>query len=186
MGILLAKLWRRVVNEVQGKIVIVGLNNAGKTTILYRLNLGTVVTTQPTIGSNVEEVKHGDLVFQVWDVGGQESLRATWESYLQSTDAIVFVVDSNDEENMTLAKMELFNVLLGEHARDCVVLVLANKQDIKGALPQDEVAEKLDLVTLRTHEWRLQGCCALSGEGLVEGMDWIAAKVLDRRSAIGT
>lgn len=181
MGLLLSRLWRRVVSEVEGKIVIVGLNNAGKTTILYRLNLGTVVTTEPTVGSNVEEVRHKGLLFQVWDVGGQESLRATWTTYLQATDAIIFVVDSNDEETMMLAKMELYNVLLHENARNAVVLVLANKQDVQGAVPPDETAERLELVSLRTHEWRLQGCCALTGEGLGEGMDWIANKVLARR-----
>merc|ERR1712187_454943 len=100
--------------EEECKICIVGLNNAGKTTVLYKLHLGQVVLTQPTIGSNVEEVKHDNLTFQVWDIGGQESLRATWATYFEGTDAVVFVVDSNDLDNMILAKMELFNVVLQE------------------------------------------------------------------------
>merc|ERR1719495_1966074 len=107
-------MWRGLFggDDTKCKIVIVGLNNAGKTTILYKLHLGQVVLTQPTIGSNVEEVKHSNITFQVWDLGGQETLRASWSTYFEETDAIVFVVDSNDQENMILAKMELFNVVL--------------------------------------------------------------------------
>mmetsp|Transcript_76807 Transcript_76807/g.120051 ORF Transcript_76807/g.120051 Transcript_76807/m.120051 type:complete len:108 (-) Transcript_76807:148-471(-) len=101
MGIVVSRLWRRLFGDgTQCKIVIVGLNNAGKTTILYKLHLGQVVLTQPTIGSNVEEVKHDNLCFQVWDLGGQENLRANWSMYFEETDAVIFVVDSNDQAQL--------------------------------------------------------------------------------------
>ena len=81
MGNLLARLWQAAFGAAEFKIVFVGLNNAGKTTIVYRLSLGQVVATTPTIGSNVEEFTHGNVKFLVWDVGGQESLRDTWTTY---------------------------------------------------------------------------------------------------------
>lgn len=186
MGIWASRLWRRMFGDgTQCKIVIVGLNNAGKTTILYKLHLGQVVTTQPTIGSNVEEVKHDNITFQVWDLGGQESLRGNWSTYFEETDAVVFVVDSSDQENMILAKMELFNVVLHEDLKYSSLLVLANKQDVEGSRNAGEVATDLSLHTIRTHEWQIQNCCALTGEGLHEGLTWIAERVRARRSAAG-
>ncbi|CAK9102878.1 unnamed protein product [Durusdinium trenchii] len=140
MGIWASRAWRRAFSsDQQCKIVIVGLNNAGKTTILYNLHLGQVVMTQPTIGSNVEEVKHENITFQVWDLGGQEVFRANWATYFEDTDAIIFVVDSNDQENLVLAKMELFNVVLHEDLKHACLLVFANKQDIQGSRNAGEV-----------------------------------------------
>jgi len=182
MGIWASRVWRRIFgSDAECKIVIVGLNNAGKTTILYKMHLGQVVLTQPTIGSNVEEVKHDNLTFMVWDLGGQETLRASWSTYFEDTDAIVFVVDSNDQENMVLAKMELFNVVLHEDLKYACLLVLANKQDIQGCRTAGEIAEDLSLHTIRTHDWQIQSCCALTGEGLQEGLTWIGAHIRERR-----
>lgn len=185
MGILVSRMWRGVFGDgTKCKIVIVGLNNAGKTTILYKLHLGQVVLTQPTIGSNVEEVKHENITFQVWDLGGQENLRANWSTYFEETDAVIFVVDSNDQENMVLAKMELFNVVLQEDLKYACLLVLANKQDIVGCRNAGEIAEDLSLHTIRTHEWQIQSCCALTGEGLQEGLEWIATRIRAKKARV--
>jgi len=166
------------------KIVILGLNNAGKTTILYRLHLGHVITTQPTIGSNVEEVTHNNINFQVWDLGGQDSLRALWGTYLCQTEAVIFVVDSNDQENLVVAKMELFNVLLHDSLKNKLLLLLANKQDIQGCRTAGQICEDLNLHAIKEHEWHLQGCCALSGEGLSAGLDWLAERILERKPSV--
>mmetsp|Transcript_3181 Transcript_3181/g.7622 ORF Transcript_3181/g.7622 Transcript_3181/m.7622 type:complete len:224 (+) Transcript_3181:173-844(+) len=183
MGIWISRIFRGLSGGgTNCKIVIVGLNNAGKTTVLYKLHLGEVVLTQPTIGSNVEEVKHDNITFQVWDLGGQERLRASWSTYFQETDAVVFVVDSNDQENMVLAKMELFNVVLQEDLKYACLLVLANKQDIVGCRNAGEIAQDLSLTTIRTHEWQIQSCCALTGEGLQEGLEWIATRIRARQA----
>jgi len=184
MGILVSRMWRGLVGDGANrcKVVIVGLNNAGKTTILYKLHLGQVVLTQPTIGSNVEEVKHDNLTFQVWDLGGQENLRASWATYFEEADAVIFVVDSNDQENMVLAKMELFNAILSEDLKYSCLLVLANKQDIVGCRNAGEIAQDLSLHTIRTHEWQIQSCCALTGEGLKEGLEWIATRIKARKA----
>merc|ERR1711920_809811 len=86
-------------------------------------------------------------------------------------------------ENMTLAKMELFNVVLQEDLKYACLLVLANKQDILGCRTAGEIAEDLSLHTIRTHEWQIQSCCALTGEGLFEGLSWIASRVRARQAA---
>jgi len=182
MGVVISRAWRSLFGGERSKIVIIGLNNAGKTTVLYRLHLGQVIQTQPTIGSNVEEVRHDNITFQAWDLGGQESLRANWATYFEDTDAIVFVVDSNDVDNLVLAKMELFNTVLAEDLRCACLLVLANKQDIQGCRTPGDIASDLSLHTIRTHEWHIQSCCALTGEGLQEGLSWVAARVRAQRA----
>ena len=82
------------------------MQNAGKTTILYRLSLGQLVKTTPTIGSNVEELTYNNVQFQAWDLGGQESTRSVWDVYYMSTDAIVYVIDSQDDEYFEESKAQ--------------------------------------------------------------------------------
>lgn len=187
MGILISRIFKSILGDGQkAKIVIVGLNNAGKTTILYRMHTGQAMQTQPTIASNVEEVKYDELTFQVWDLGGQEDLRAQWSSYFSAADAVIFVVDSHDQDNSTLAKMEFFNVLLLEDLKNAYVLVLANKQDIPGSRNPGQIAEDFGLNTIRKHEWHIQGCCALTGDGLKEGFGWIANKIKLSRKTVSS
>ena len=88
-----------------------GLDNAGKTTILYKLKLGEVVTTIPTIGFNVESVEYKNVNMTVWDVGGQTKIRPLWQHYFENTDAIIFAVDCADAGRLEEAKNELDIVL---------------------------------------------------------------------------
>ena len=104
MGSFMSRVWSRLSRlgskDMQFKIIIVGMNNAGKTTILYKLALDEVIVTEPTIGSNVEEVQHNNLKLQVWDLGGQENLRAAWDAYYANTHAVIFVLDSADDSQI--------------------------------------------------------------------------------------
>lgn len=86
------------------RILILGLDGAGKTTILYRLQMGEVVSTIPTIGFNVEQVNCNNLQLQVWDLGGQTSIRPYWRCYYSNTDAIIYVVDSADKDRIGISK----------------------------------------------------------------------------------
>jgi ADP-ribosylation factor-like protein 5B len=101
------------------KIIIVGLDNAGKTTILYQFLMNEVVHTSPTIGSNVEEVRWKNLHFVMWDIGGQESLRQAWSTYYASTNFLILVVDSTDRERIGLTKDELYQMLEHEVSLNC-------------------------------------------------------------------
>ncbi len=107
---------------------MVGLDAAGKTTILYKLKLGEIVTTIPTIGFNVETVEYKNINFTVWDVGGQDKIRPLWRHYFQNTQGLIFVVDSNDRDRAAEARDELHRMLNEDELRDAVLLVFANKQ----------------------------------------------------------
>ena len=128
MGLLISKVWSGLFGNKDYKIVIIGLNNAGKSTILYALHLGEVVVTQPTIGSNVEEIQHKNINLVCWDLGGQESLRPDWGLYYADTQAVVMVVDSADVERLPVVKEELFHMLEHPDLKSARILVYANKQ----------------------------------------------------------
>jgi ADP-ribosylation factor protein 1 len=157
------------------RILMVGLDAAGKTTILYKLKLGEIVTTIPTIGFNVETVQYKKINFTVWDVGGQDKIRPLWRHYFQNTQGLIFVVDSNDRERIQEASEELQKMLNEDELRDAVLLVFANKQDLPNAMSVAEVTDKLGLHSIRNRKWYIQSTCATSGDGLYEGLDWLSS-----------
>ena len=214
-------LWNYWFPNHEYKLVMVGLDNAGKTTTLYRLTLGQAVVTGPTVGSNVEQLEFENMTFevhhgsqymyatltqrpQIWDLGGQSNLRPSWATYYRHTDAVIMVVDSTDKARVGTAKVrpshhmlskhymtlhcptlhcitcrqeELFRLLDHESLAKTPVLVLANKQDLRTAMSVAELSESLALHSIKKHDWHIQGCCALTGQGLLDGVSWIAQRV---------
>merc|ERR1712050_429040 len=130
MGIKMGGFFAKALDAIKGKmehrILMVGLDAAGKTTILYKLKLGEVVSSVPTIGFNVETVEYKNIKFTVWDIGGQDKIRLLWRHYFQNTQGLIFVVDSSDKERVDIAKEELQRMLSEEELRDAVLLVFAN------------------------------------------------------------
>ena len=106
MGMMFSKVFAGLIGKKDVRILMVGLDAAGKTTILYKLKLGEIVTTIPTIGFNVETVEYKNISFTVWDVGGQDKIRPLWRHYFQNPQGLIFVVDSNDRERIQEAKEE--------------------------------------------------------------------------------
>merc|ERR1712225_227367 len=116
------------------RIVMIGLDAAGKTTVLYKLKLGEVVTTIPTIGFNVETVEYKNIRFTVWDVGGQDKIRKLWRHYYQGSQGLIFVIDSSDRDRIEDARQELSKILAAEEMKDAVLLIFANKMDLPHAM----------------------------------------------------
>merc|ERR1712070_73190 len=181
MGGIFAKVLDRIVSKQAKKMVMVGLDAAGKTTVLYNLKLGEVVTTMPTIGFNVETVEYKNISFTVWDIGGQYKIRKLWRYYYQGTDGAIFIVDSSDPDRIEDAQEELFKMLDDDEMRNASLLVFANKQDLPGAMTTAEVAEKLGLSELRNRQWFIQSACATKGDGLYEGLDWLSKTLAARK-----
>ena len=175
MGAIFSALMSMLNSNQQHKLIIVGLDNAGKTTTLYKLHLGEVVMAQPTIGSNVEEVKCGNVSFEVWDLGGQTTLRQSWSSYYRDTAAVIMMVDSTDRARRVgeggalqaprqRGARSQGRVGLGEQAR-------SPGRDDRGGAQRGALAARD-----QGKEWHIQASCALTGEGLWEGLEWVAAR----------
>ena len=176
MGSFIAKLLNALsMGKKKTRILMLGLDGAGKTTILYKLQLGEYVSTVPTVGFNVETIEYKNLTMTIWDVGGQTSIRKLWRHYFSGTDALVYVIDTSDKERLDMAKEELSSILNDDELRDACLLVLANKMDV-GNLSVAEVMNRMDLPKLK-REWKIQGTCAVTGEGIFEGFDWLASTI---------
>ena len=159
------------------KIIILGIQNAGKTTILYRLSLGQLVQTTPTIGSNVEEISYNNVKLQAWDLGGQESTRSVWDVYFVNTDAIIYVIDTHDT-NYEESKNQFYKLLENEALKNAVILIYANKQDLAGAKKVNEIVQIYELDSITNHIWHIQPCSAQTGEGLITGMKWLSDQLV--------
>ena len=161
------------------KIIILGIQNAGKTTILYRLSIGQLVKTTPTIGSNVEEISYNNVKLQAWDLGGQESTRSIWNVYYVNTDAIIYVIDTHDE-TYDDSKTQFYKLLSNETLKNAIILIYANKQDLPGAKNVAEIIQIYELDTIKDHIWHIQPCSAQTGEGLITGMKWLSDQLVFR------
>lgn len=155
---------------------MLGLDNAGKTTILYKLKLGKTSKTVPTVGFNVETVKYKNVSFAVWDCGGQERIRPLWRHYFTGTDALIYVVDSSDIDRIEESKKELQRVISDKELSNCLLIVLANKQDLAGALKPKDLIERFDISHLPgDHLWSVIPTIAVDGTGLAEALSWISS-----------
>ncbi|EGD78131.1 ADP-ribosylation factor-like protein 2 [Salpingoeca rosetta] len=155
------------------RILMLGLDNAGKTTILRKFNGDDINTIMPTLGFNIKSLEHNGYTLDFWDVGGQKSLRSYWRNYFEKTDGLIWVVDSCDKRRLEDCKAELQLLLQEERLAGASLLVFANKQDLPGALSSDAIREALELDSLKGHHWRIQSCSGVTGDGLAEGIDWM-------------
>ena len=162
------------------KIIILGMQNAGKTTILYRLSLGQLVKTTPTIGSNMEELIYNNVKFQAWDLGGQESTRSVWDVYYMNTDAVVYVVDSQDDEYFEESKSQFYKLLANPALKNSTILIFANKQDLPEAKDANKIINDYEFYKIKDHVWHIQPCSALKGEGLITGIKWLSEQLVYR------
>ena len=163
------------------RILMLGLDAAGKTTILYRMKLGEDILTIPTIGFNVETIEYKGFNMNVWDIGGQDTIRNLWRYYFHNTQGLIFVVDSNDPGRLDEARNVLNSLLEEDELRDAILLIYANKQDLPNALKPNELAARLHLTFPSTQRpWFIQGTCAKTGDGILEGLDWLGQQINQR------
>ena len=133
------------------------------------------------IGFNVETVTYKNIKFQVWDLGGQTSIRPYWRCYFPNTQAVIYVVDSSDRERIGISREEFRALLEEEELKDALLLVYANKQDLPGALSDSQIAEGLGLHDIRNRDWAIFKASAIKGEGLFEGLDWLSNALKNRK-----
>eukprot|EP01135_Chromosphaera_perkinsii_P003079 Nk52_evm26s234 gene=Nk52_evmTU26s234 len=166
--------------EKEMRILMLGLDNAGKTTILKKINGEDIDTISPTLGFNIKTLEYKSYKLNIWDVGGQKSLRSYWKNYFESTDGIIWVVDSADRRRLQDCKNELNKLLQEERLFGATLLVLANKNDLPGALKAEEIREALELDAIASHHCNILWCSAVTGDNLVKGIDWIVGDISAR------
>ncbi|XP_038265734.2 ADP-ribosylation factor-like protein 2 [Dermochelys coriacea] len=179
MGLLtILKKMRQKEREL--RLLMLGLDNAGKTTILKKFNGEDIDTISPTLGFNIKTLEHRGFKLNIWDVGGQTSLRSYWRNYFESTDGLIWVVDSADQQRLQVCKQELQSLLVEERLAGATLLIFANKQDLPGALSSNAIREALELDSIKSHHWCIQACSAFTGENLLTGIDWLLDDISSR------
>lgn len=152
---------------------MLGLDNAGKTTIVKRIMNEDVNTVSPTLGFIIKTIEYDGYKLNIWDVGGQKTLRTYWKNYFEKTDTLIWVVDATDRERMDDCRQELAGLLQEERLSGASLLVFKNKSDVPGAMAEDEVCERLRLEAIKTHKWHIMPCSAMTGMNLQEGLEWV-------------
>jgi ADP-ribosylation factor-like protein 2 len=136
----------------------------------------------PTVGFNIKSLEYHGYTLNLWDVGGQKSIRQYWRNYFEQTDGIIWVIDSVDRWRLNECKAQLREVLSQEKLAGASLLIFANKQDLGGAMSFDDICEFLDLKNsdIGGRHWNIIGCSAMTGNGLVDGFDWIVNDIASR------
>uniref|UniRef100_A0A7S4NQ02 Uncharacterized protein n=1 Tax=Paramoeba aestuarina TaxID=180227 RepID=A0A7S4NQ02_9EUKA len=171
------------------RILSLGLDGSGSTSLLMKLNNDQLANCNvPTIGFNVETICHKDAQMMIWDVGGMKSIRPYWRCYFQDTKGVIFSVDSAERKRIKESKMEFDQLVEADELQDSCFLVLANKQDLPNAMSPEEIIEEMGLHEIKHVNWEVFPVCAITGEGLEEGMDWLVAYVHNKevKNAKGT
>jgi len=174
--------------EREVRLLILGLDNAGKTTILRKFSGESIDTIEPTLGFNIKTLEHRSYKLNVWDVGGQRTIRAYWRNYFEQTDGLIWVVDSSDRARLEVCRDELFSLLGQEKLAGASLLIFANKQDLSNSLTSEEIADVLQLNSNKkfsNRHWSIIACSAVTGDGLVDGMDWMTDDIANRIFMLG-
>lgn len=173
--------------EKEIRLLILGLDNAGKTTIVKKLCGQSIEEIEPTLGFQIESLEYQNYNLNLWDIGGQSSIRAYWRNYFEQTDGLVWVVDSADLSRLDLVRQELEKLLMQERLAGATLLIWANKQDIEGSIPPEKIVESLGLedVQFQNRHWSIHACSAVTGDGLIEGMDWLIEDIGSRIFLLG-
>ncbi|XP_014769555.1 ADP-ribosylation factor-like protein 3 isoform X2 [Octopus bimaculoides] len=181
MGLLalLRKLKSQPDKEV--RLLLLGLDNAGKTTLLKKLASEDISHITPTQGFNIKTVQSGGFRLNVWDIGGQRKIRPYWKNYFENTDFLIYVIDSSDKKRFEETGEELLELMEEEKLNGVPLLVFANKQDLMSAADASQIAEGLNLHSLRDRKWQICPCSAMIGEGIDVGVSWMLKNLPKRK-----
>ncbi|ORY13434.1 ADP-ribosylation factor [Clohesyomyces aquaticus] len=179
---MLSILRKARLKDKEMRILMLGLDNAGKTTIVKKIMNEDVNSVSPTLGFIIKTIEYDGYKLNIWDVGGQKTLRTYWKNYFEKTDTLIWVVDATDRERIDDCRQELESLLLEERLMGASLLVFKNKSDVSGSMTEDEVREVgwhvtfpsgLHLDSIKTHKWTIMACSAMTGLNLHEGLEWV-------------
>ncbi|KAJ0962684.1 hypothetical protein J5N97_027806 [Dioscorea zingiberensis] len=179
-------LWKYLFSKTEFHVLILGIDKSGKTTLLEKLkslysNLEGLPPDRivPTVGLNIGRLEAAQAKLVFWDLGGQIGLRTIWEKYYEEAHAIIYVIDAANPSNFESSKSALEKILRHEDLRGAPLLILANKQDLPGAISAEELARYLDLKELDERLYMFEAISAYDGMGIKNSIEWLV-EVMER------
>ncbi|KAI9802098.1 MAG: ADP-ribosylation factor-like protein 2 [Piccolia ochrophora] len=170
---MLSILRKARLKDKEMRILMLGLDNAGKTTIVKKVMNEDVNSVSPTLGFIIKTIDFDGYKLNIWDVGGQKTLRSYWKNYFEKTDALIWVVDATDRLRIDDCREELAGLLLEERLVGASLLVFLNKTDVEGCMGEEDVRQGLQLDSIATHKWTIIRCSGITGSNLREGLNWV-------------
>ncbi|CAG9316804.1 unnamed protein product [Blepharisma stoltei] len=181
MGASISQFWQHIFGRKLINILIVGNDYAGKTTILYRLNLENTLTVKiPIMGFCIEQATYQNITFTVFDLY-PEKFRSVQRQYYENVQGIIFVVDSNDDVKDCYAREGLDDLCNENQLIGVPILILANKQDLPNAMNVDQIRERLGLDLIRGRNWHIQPASIINNQGLREGLTWLSRTISHKK-----
>ncbi|KAF2717285.1 ARF/SAR superfamily [Polychaeton citri CBS 116435] len=177
---MLSILRKARLKDKEMRILMLGLDNAGKTTIVKKIMGEDIYTVSPTMGFIIKTIDYDGYKLNIWDVGGQKTLRTYWKNYFEKTDTLIWVVDATDWERLEDCRAELHGLLVQERLMGASLLVFKNKSDVADAMNEEEIRKGLQLDSIHTHKWTIMACSAMTGLNLREGLQWVVQDAKDR------
>ncbi|KAI9741740.1 MAG: hypothetical protein M1834_000126 [Cirrosporium novae-zelandiae] len=180
---MLSILRKARLKDKEMRILMLGLDNAGKTTIVKKIMNEDINTVSPTLGFIIKTVDFEGYKLNIWDVGGQKTLRSYWRNYFEKTDALIWVVDATDRLRIDDCREELAGLLLEERLMGASLLIFLNKTDVQGCMNEEDIQEGmqgLKLDNIRTHKWAIFSSSAVTGFNLKEGLGWVVQDAKDK------
>ncbi|ORX57822.1 ARF/SAR protein [Piromyces finnis] len=186
MYTLLSGLYKYIVQKEEYYIIILGLDNAGKTTFLEKIKsifLGipglAPEKIAPTVGLNVGKIEYENSKINFWDLGGQKELQKLWKEYYNECHGIAFIVDSVDVERIEECKQTFENIISDDTIEGVPVLMLANKQDNPNALKVEEIKESFNKIAMYigARDSTVLPISALTGKGVKEAIEWLILRM---------
>ncbi|TKA78843.1 hypothetical protein B0A49_01962 [Cryomyces minteri] len=177
---MLSILRKARLKDKEMRILMLGLDNAGKTTIVKKIMNEDVNSVSPTLGFIIRTIEYEGYKLNIWDVGGQKTLRTYWKNYFEKTDTLIWVVDATDRERLDDCRKELMGLLVEERLMGASLLVFKNKSDVAGSMSEEDIRMGLQLDSIKTHKWTIMPCSAMTGLNLQQGLQWIVQDARDR------
>ncbi|KAF1347905.1 ADP-ribosylation factor family-domain-containing protein [Delphinella strobiligena] len=178
---MLSILRKARLKDKEMRILMLGLDNSGKTSIVKSIMGEDIHSVSPTLGFIIKTIDYDGYKLNIWDVGGQKTLRTYWKNYFEKTDTLIWVVDATDRERIDDCRAELEGLLLQERLMGASLLVFKNKSDVRGCMDEEEIRKALRLDTIKTHHtWTIMTCSAMTGQNLQEGLQWVVQDAKDR------
>ncbi|EMF15148.1 ARF/SAR superfamily [Sphaerulina musiva SO2202] len=177
---MLSILRKARLKDKEMRILMLGLDNAGKTTIVKKIMNEDVNEVSPTLGFIIKTIEYEGYKLNIWDVGGQKTLRTYWKNYFEKTDTLIWVVDATDKERIEDCRQELTGLLVQERLMGASLLVFKNKSDVAGCMTEDDIRKGLQLDNIQTHKWHILPCSAMTGLNLQAGLQWVVQDAKDR------